>query len=218
MLLNKTLKGFFVVSALVLFFAVIFWLFNGGFDFFLHYTSLSQRVQSSNLSSGVSMELRYFNSTFGSSMLNYTDYNYGFTVQYPKGYYVNNSNNYDNNTVFYASASTFFPHFSEILTLDVLNNTTAQSEYNSALNSLGSVVNDLNGVGFLNNYYLLNFDFFANSTSSYGVNDTVLGREALFDCKTPQGNSYVAIITFMTPQISSSDLALADYVFSTFKC
>lgn len=218
MLLNKTLKGFFVVAALVLFFAVIFWLFNGGFDFLLHYTSLSQRVQSSNLSNNINMELEHFNSIFNSSMINYTDYNYGFTIQYPKGYYVNNSNDYDNNTVFYALASTFFPHFSEVLTLDVLNNTTAQNEYNNALNSLGSVVNNLNGVGFLNNYYLLNFDFFANSTSPYGVNDTVLGREAFFDCNTPQGSPYVAVITFMTPQISSSDLALADYVFSTFKC
>lgn len=216
--MNKSLKGFFVVAGLILFFIAVFWLFNGGFDFFLQFTSLNQRIQSTNLSSNINNEIANFNLTFGSSMINYTDYEYGFTIQYPKGYFVNNSNLYDNDTVFYFTASTFFAHFPEVLTVDVLNGTTGENEYDNALNSLGSIVNNLKGTGYVNNYYLLTFDFFANSTSLYGVNETVLGREAFFDCKTLLGEPYVAIITFFTPRISESDLALSDYTFSTFRC
>ncbi|MCL5011627.1 MAG: hypothetical protein M1594_01900 [Candidatus Marsarchaeota archaeon] len=213
-------KGFFVVVGVLLFFIILFWLFNGGFDFLFGFLGLTQRIQSYNVSSAINNEVSNFNSTFGQRMINYTDFTNGFTVSYPKGYIAGTVNStilsVDNNTQFlaYAGVTGWFP---EVLSVDVLNG-TASDLYNSALYSLPGQVGNLKAIGKINSFYELSFDFSFNSTTYTYNNETVFGKQAYFDCKNPLGSPYVAIITFLTPDITISDLSLADYIFSTFKC
>jgi hypothetical protein len=220
--MNNFWKGFFFIFGVLLLFILAFWLFNGGFNYILSFSGLNSRIQTSNLTSAINNEVNSFNNTFGALMINYTDFNYGFTVSYPKGYLAGSILNQsifsvDNNTKFYALSSTpnYFP---EVLSVDVLNS-TAEDLYSNSLTDLSSIgLNDVKGLGKINNFFELTFDFSVNSSTYLMYNETVFGKMALFDCTTPQGNAYAAVVTFITPQITLSDLSLADYVFSNFKC
>ncbi len=218
--MKKFWKGFFFVVGVLLFFILLFWIFNGGLDFLFGFFGLTQRIQVYNISTALNSEASNFNSTFGQRMISYNNFLNGFTISYPKGYLAGTANStlfsVDNNTQFfaYAGISGWFP---EIITVDVVNG-TASDLYSSSLASMSSQVDDLNGIGKIGAFYELTFDFSFNSTTYAYTNETIFGEQAYFDCKTPTGLPYTAVVTFLTPNITINDLPLANYVFSTFKC
>lgn len=216
--MNKFWRGFWFVFAFVLVFVFLFWFFSGGLNYLTGVSGLNNRIQSSNLSNVLKSETSSFNETFGSNMINYTDYTYGFTVSYPKGYEAENFNSSitsSNNTIF--SVDSVYPgFFPETLTISIFNG-SAENFYTQGINSLNDSVNHVSGFGDINGFYELGFDFPLNASSGF-ENEVVFGRQAFFDCSTPLRNNYVAVITFLTPDVLKSDLSLADFIFSTFKC
>lgn len=204
--------------ALVIVLALLAWIFffNGG-------TFLEQQVApalgvkpAEQAAPTPPAAITAFAQAYGEQMLSHSDLQYGFTVQYPVGYYAV----LDPQPGVRLRFAAFTPGSSaEFIDFLVLNDTNAdaRTEFEKALG-------DYSSDELLRTRSLLAGS--KNVSVIEGVVENPLRAEklfltqAFFDCVTPAPESapYVLVLNAVVPQDFASDKDLVDYMTGTVKC
>ncbi len=157
-----------------------------------------------------------FARTFGEQMLSYTDVLYGFTIQYPIGYYAVVDPEAGVRLRFAAFAPGSSAEFLDFLVLND-SSTDASLEFEKALKDYSSEE-------------LLRTRSLLAGTKNVSVIEGVIynpltggklfSTQAFFDCVTPAPESvpFVLVLNAVIPQEFAQDKDLVDYVVSTVKC
>jgi hypothetical protein len=155
------------------------------------------------------------------AFITYSDKARGYSLKYPIGYQITKDDELGSNASVRIWADSPFSA-GEIFTVRVFDGSFTEKDFAEALTQVqadsSSPVNTVtyNYSGSIDGRkgYLFTVEQYVDA-----VNEIVYSKNAIYpDCKTPDGKTYSALLTFAVPEALSEDQDLADYVLYSFKC
>jgi|GEM_PF-2805623 len=137
---------------------------------------------------------------------------WGFNITYPSGY----TAEADEEAGVYFRAVAVVPGWTaETVEVYASNGSLSQADFNDFVASQNSSEIQFAGTKEYGGRqaYVLNL-----KTANQVIVETDFVRTAFYACQTPAGDPYSAVVIFTVPEMLASDLELADFVLSTFKC
>jgi len=149
------------------------------------------------------------------AFITYTDKALGYSLKYPIGYQISRDEELEPDITLRIWAESPFSSSEAVIVRTFDQEFTDQDlkETFAELNP-SEIVYNYSGVLDGRKIYLFTVEEYLSAT-----NEFFFIKNAVFpDCKTPDGKTYSALLTFAVPEALSEDLDLADYVIYSFKC
>jgi len=153
-----------------------------------------------------------FKQAYAEQLLSYTDAQYGFTIQYPVGYYAVLDPEPGVRLRFAAFAPGYSAEFIDFL---VLNESSARVEFEKAVGdySSGELVRSRSLVVGVKNVSVIE-----GVVENPLLPEKLFLTQAFFDCVTRDGVPFVLVLNAVVPQEFAQDKDLVNYVINTVKC